>query len=253
MNEKEPTIQVSEIFHTLQGEGPMIGRPCVFLRLHNCPVHCPGCDTHYTWDGTEKGKPATHEMIRNNLTMLATGQKVGLVVSGGEPLLHWRNEFLKGEIRNPRWNWTALETSGYNGNNPTTVNGLNHFLNAFSSVSLSPKITPCLHGRQTDEELECLIPYFLECSNYDDWVTESRHSKLFFKFVVRDEKDIEAILRCNDRHKFMPGWDTYLMPYGNQREEILKTIETLIPAASKYGFIITPRLHSLLWGSQRGK
>jgi 7-carboxy-7-deazaguanine synthase len=246
MNEKEPTIQVSEIFHTIQGEGPMIGRPCVFLRLHNCPVHCPQCDTAFTWNGTEKGKPATHEMIRNNLIMLAAGQKVGLVLSGGEPLLHYRNEFLMREVLSSRWQWSTLETSGYAGE----IGGisLGSFLACFTSISLSPKITPCLHGRQSDEELETNIPLFLSISQ-----TRLEKKTIFFKFVVRDEKDIEAILRCNDRHKFMPGWDTYLMPYGNQREEILKTIETLIPAASKYGFIITPRLHSLLWGSQRGK
>ena len=38
-------LPVNEIFKTIQGEGPDIGKPCIFIRLHACPVQCPGCDT----------------------------------------------------------------------------------------------------------------------------------------------------------------------------------------------------------------
>src|SRR3989338_5826890 len=44
------------IFATLQGEGITAGEPAVFLRLHNCNLHCGlngvgwRCDPFYTWD-----------------------------------------------------------------------------------------------------------------------------------------------------------------------------------------------------------
>src|SRR5438046_5626962 len=47
------TLVVSEIFGpTFQGEGPSLGRRCVFLRLGACNLHCRWCDTPYTWDWT---------------------------------------------------------------------------------------------------------------------------------------------------------------------------------------------------------
>ena len=43
-------LKLSEIFESIQGEGPTAGEPCVFLRLAMCNLHCRWCDTKYTWD-----------------------------------------------------------------------------------------------------------------------------------------------------------------------------------------------------------
>ena len=42
------SLQVHEIFHTIQGEGPFSGRPAVFIRLSGCNLRCWFCDTE--WD-----------------------------------------------------------------------------------------------------------------------------------------------------------------------------------------------------------
>ena len=45
MNER---IRISEIFGpTIQGEGPLIGRPTVFVRTGGCDYRCTWCDTLY--------------------------------------------------------------------------------------------------------------------------------------------------------------------------------------------------------------
>ena len=47
----EPTkLKLSEVFESIQGEGPSAGLPCVFVRLATCNLHCSYCDTKYTWD-----------------------------------------------------------------------------------------------------------------------------------------------------------------------------------------------------------
>ncbi len=244
-------IAINEIFGpTIQGEGADIGRPCMFIRVHHCPVRCPGCDTSYTWNGKESAKIMTVPEITDRLIKLLPPNyyhKPGLILSGGEPLLYYQNAELVGLL-----NWwkvinsfstftfTGLETSGWAG--PTLESEpLGHFLNAFSQVSLSPKITPCLRGRSND--LGVHIPLFKSLVS---------PGRLFFKFVVRDKADIEAILAFDLQYNFMSRYRVYLMPYGNDREEILKTSEIMIPMAAKYGWIISPRLQALLWGAKRG-
>ncbi|RWD90497.1 MAG: 7-carboxy-7-deazaguanine synthase QueE, partial [Mesorhizobium sp.] len=42
------SIRISEIFGpTVQGEGPLIGRPTVFVRTGGCDYRCRWCDTLY--------------------------------------------------------------------------------------------------------------------------------------------------------------------------------------------------------------
>ena len=40
-------IKIAELFYSIQGEGPYAGRPAWFIRLADCPLRCPGCDTDF--------------------------------------------------------------------------------------------------------------------------------------------------------------------------------------------------------------
>ena len=42
-------FKVNEVFHSIQGEGARIGRPCLFIRLSGCPLRCVYCDTEYAF------------------------------------------------------------------------------------------------------------------------------------------------------------------------------------------------------------
>ena len=49
----EPTIQVTEIFRSIQGESLKAGFPCAFVRLTGCALRCVWCDSAYAFHGGE--------------------------------------------------------------------------------------------------------------------------------------------------------------------------------------------------------
>lgn len=249
--EKLPTIQVNELFgSTFQGEGADIGRPCFFVRLQGCPVQCPGCDTAYTWNKTESGERKTLQAIEDYLSLnLAQNPGCGIVLSGGEPLIHYKNrQFLEMLFRVQRQaTFLSIETSGFIGKQEIDPFLMHNFLGVFNTIHLSPKITPCLHGLQSDIEALGSQPHFERFS------AGSTLPKLVYKFVAKDDAVVEAILKWDDCYNWRrKGYPVYLMPYGIHREEIIETSIRLLPACAKYGFILSPRLHSILWDAKRG-
>src|SRR4051812_42305487 len=87
---------ISEIFSSIQGEGPFTGEPQIFVRLAGCPLRCDYCDTPESL--TAKGHPKKSvEAAVNETLRMAKKDKVGTVsVTGGEPLAHlsFLKEFL---------------------------------------------------------------------------------------------------------------------------------------------------------------
>jgi 7-carboxy-7-deazaguanine synthase len=75
-----PTLRVTEIFLSLQGESRTVGIPTVFVRLTGCPLRCRYCDTVYAFKGGETVKLA-------DVLSAVSGYGVRHVtVTGGEPL-----------------------------------------------------------------------------------------------------------------------------------------------------------------------
>ncbi len=74
-------LWMQSVYYTLQGEGPFVGRPALFVRLAGCNLKCFWCDTDFEssqWQPTldelfvciEKEKPAHCNLV---------------VITGGEP------------------------------------------------------------------------------------------------------------------------------------------------------------------------
>jgi organic radical activating enzyme len=67
-------MRIAEIFYSIQGEGPAMGRPATFVRLAGCNLRCEGCDT-------------IHDTLRDLSPEAALEEIAGkrVVITGGEP------------------------------------------------------------------------------------------------------------------------------------------------------------------------
>ena len=76
-----PTLTITEIYASIQGESSFAGQPCTFVRLTACDLRCAWCDTVYAFT---EGRKQTLDDILAEVRHLG----VPLVeLTGGEPLL----------------------------------------------------------------------------------------------------------------------------------------------------------------------
>ena len=76
-------MKISEIFHSIQGEGKRAGVPSVFVRASGCNLRCTWCDTPYaSWnpDGDDQS-------VEQILGTVHASNCRDVVVTGGEPLI----------------------------------------------------------------------------------------------------------------------------------------------------------------------
>lgn len=73
-------LKITEIFHSIQGEGLTAGVPTVFVRLTGCPLRCTYCDTAYAFSG---GEYMDLPQILRRVQALSARH---VTVTGGEPL-----------------------------------------------------------------------------------------------------------------------------------------------------------------------
>jgi 7-carboxy-7-deazaguanine synthase len=80
------SMQITEIYKSLQGESTYAGLACVFVRLTGCNLRCSWCDSEYTFHG---GRKMAMEDVLGEVSRLSPSG--GLVeITGGEPMLQER-------------------------------------------------------------------------------------------------------------------------------------------------------------------
>jgi 7-carboxy-7-deazaguanine synthase len=226
-------VKISEIFHSIQGEGTLAGVPSVFVRLTGCNLRCTWCDTPYTsWE--PQGEELTIPEI------LARVQESGaqhVVVTGGEPMLFPEVVELTRELKLLGLHIT-IETAG-TVDQPVVCD----------LMSISPKLS-----NSTPRERDG-----------GRWAVQ--HARLRFqpvvlrrlirdyeyqlKFVVSEPGDLDelhaicsAIGAARDR--------VLLMPEGITPEALRERAGWIVDVCKSEGFRYSPRLHIDLWGNRRG-
>jgi 7-carboxy-7-deazaguanine synthase len=106
-------IRISEIFGpTIQGEGPLIGHPTVFVRTGGCDYRCAWCDTLFAVlpEYREEWTLMTPLQIMARVNEFAGGHPVLVSLSGGNPALQPLTSLITlGRREGHRF---ALETQG---------------------------------------------------------------------------------------------------------------------------------------------
>ena len=98
-------LQVSEIFHSIQGESTHAGRPCVIVRLSGCNLRCAWCDTRYAF---HDGRPMSVDEVLGEVARHGCDL---VELTGGEPLLQPEATPLLGALL-ARGYGVLLETGG---------------------------------------------------------------------------------------------------------------------------------------------
>src|SRR3954454_20016998 len=76
-------MRISEIFHSIQGEGKLAGVPSAFVRASGCNLRCVWCDTPYaSWN--PEGSDVPVDQIVQRVREYKAGH---IVITGGEPMI----------------------------------------------------------------------------------------------------------------------------------------------------------------------
>jgi len=232
MDSVSATLKVSEIFHSLQGEGVSAGAPCLFVRLAQCNLHCAWCDTKYTWDFEHyRYEDEVREQSVADVAQTvndATSRR--LVLTGGEPLLQQRplKEFfarLAPDIT------VEVETNG-------TIMPESPALSRVNQWNVSPKLS-----NAGDPEHFRIKPEVLR--------TLRDTGRAYLKLVVRGDADY-AEADALAAQLAWPAQHVLFMPEATDRESLRARSFEVAEAARARSFRFSSRLHLELWGGRRG-
>lgn len=182
-------MKVVEIFDSFQGEGIYTGEPATFLRLGECNLNCDFCDTEfddYKEIDVELVKECLLNHIKNHKNKL-------LVITGGEPLLHYDEikelvDLLHYQIFNEGLK-IQIETNGFIRRIPIRN----------TTYVISPK-----------RDIDNVFKFY---KDYDD---------AYFKFVIEDFWDLRLVKSLQEKYDYKKT--VWLQPEFSQTERVVRLI-----------------------------
>nr|DAJ15130.1 MAG TPA: Organic radical activating enzyme [Myoviridae sp. ctTS62] len=264
---KNRPLPVVEIFgNTIQGEGPRL-RPAIFVRTGMCNLKCEGfgctrvapngetivgCDTIHavspkfkdTWieytrasDLIDQINKIADSMMEESKA-LGVGSKPDLILTGGEPTMHWDNQVLQETLK---YFWFRNFHITVETNASRNIEFAEDYQRALQ-FSMSVKLS--VSGEPERKRL-----------NFDAINNIIKNSNgSYFKFVVNPETwestkdEILNILNSTES----ANTQVYLMPLGETIEKQLKNTRFVFDVCAKYGFSFTPRAHILAYNDLDG-
>lgn len=235
------SIRISEIFGpTVQGEGPLIGRPTVFVRTGGCDYRCLWCDTLYAVlpEYRDDWTLMSSAEIMARVEALAGATPLLVSLSGGNPAIQPLAPLI--ECGRSKGYTFALETQG-------SVS--QPWFAALDWLMLSPKAPSS--GMATDWQA------------FDDCLEAAANGpRCVLKIAVFDDEDYAYARRAADRYPSLPVY----LQVGNPApavatdgtadiDDLMRRFRWLVDkvAADRwFTATILPQLHVLAWGGIRG-
>ncbi len=226
-------LAVSEIFHSIQGEGPMAGFPATFLRLGFCNLRCVWCDTKYTWDWDRydpkrEVRSVPLSEVQRRLKAFPCDH---LVITGGEPLLQQRALEPLLERLAQDGCFIEIETAG-------TILPSSALRRMVHQWNVSPKLQNSGNPRERRE-------------NEDAMRTLVANERAFFKFVLCEPTDIEEVNDLVGRYG-IEGDRVILMPEAVEPDSLARKGLWVADLCEKFGYRFSTRLQIEWWGGARG-
>lgn len=192
-------MRVVEIFPSIQGEGPLIGTPSIFLRLAGCNLNCPWCDTPQK---NEVNFDVPVANVVHSIRDLSAKKNIyNLVITGGEPMLQGGE--LQTLIRELSTTHITIETNGLRRNKFITPN--------LYVVSPKLNVVPV-------EELEEMCW----------WYQNESYNNVVYKFVVGSKEDMELVEKIT--HALTPSTGIFIQPkfpFESGIPEIMKNLKII--------------------------
>lgn len=220
----EGSAILAEKFVSFQGEGPLTGQRCVFVRLSRCNLTCHWCDTKYTWDWTQYQATEVSERVPlPELIRWVTDQDVDLmVITGGEPMLQ-QPAMAALAAGVPDQVRVQVETNGTRVPEPALVELVDLWV-----------VSPKLANSGINYNLRIVPPALAALT---------ATARVAFKFVVTDpDTDFDEIAGLVKDFGLDPVW---VMPEGDTRDRVLAGMDSIHAPAMGRGWNLSSRLHIL--------
>ena len=209
-------MRIIEVFHSVQGEGPLTGVRTTFIRTARCNLRCAWCDTPYSFGpGRERSVPSLLAEVRRNRTR-------HVCLTGGEPLLQSDSVRLVRSLSGQGVT-TVIETGGSLDVSPYL--GLPH-------VVLSVDVK-CPSSKMESRNRWQNLP-FLRDSDVLKFVIADRKDYLYAKRIVRRYDGPATIV-------FQPVWGT---DAGRLADWVVH---------DRLDVRVMLQEHKVLWGDVRGR
>jgi 7-carboxy-7-deazaguanine synthase len=210
-------LKITEIFHSIQGEGLTAGMPTVFVRLTGCPLRCTYCDTAYAFHG---GDYLDLDQIVDRVRAFEARH---VCVTGGEPLAQAGSLDLMRMLCDAG-HAVSLETSG-----------------ALDIAAVDPRVTRVL-DLKTPSSGECARNRYenLDLLRAGDQV----------KFVLMDRADYDWVVATAARYALADRACVLFSPAWGELDAAMLADWML---ADRLPYRLQLQLHKILWGEAPGR